>query len=402
MRAVGALSPWDASISGLLRSLEQERLLRVPRPVERAVDPVLVRDGRRLLNFSSNNYLGLAGHPRLAEAVARGAAERGAGATASRLVVGSDRSTAELEAELAAFKGTEAALLFGSGYAANLGLLSALLERDDAVLADRLCHASIWDGIRLSGARLYRYRHRDLGSLEAALARAERDGARRLLVVTESVFGMDGDVAPLAEIVELAQRHGACLAVDDAHGGGVYGARGEGLAHELGLAEAVDLHVGTLSKAFGVYGGYVAGRRDWIRYLASTARSFLYTTALPPALVEAARVSLELVCAASAQRGQLRRLAERFRDGVHALSLESCGSTTQIVPAVVGEAETALAVSRALERRGVLGVAIRPPTVPRGAARIRFSLTAAHSEEDVERALVALAETCVETGVGTG
>ncbi len=349
--------------------------------------PVVERDGRRLVNLSSNNYLGLAGHPAIAEAMAR-ASERGAGATASRLVVGTDREVLELEERIAAFDGAEAALLFGSGYLANVGVLSALVGRGDAVFSDRLNHASIIDGIRLSRAAVHRYEHGDAEHLEALLSAADPSGRR--LIVTESVFSMDGDVAPLEAIADLAGRHGAALVVDEAHAGGVFGPEGQGYVHELGLAERVDLTIGTFGKAFGVYGAYASGRRLWIDYLVNTCRTFIFTTGLPPAVIGGIGAALDLVRDAGDLRRELLSKAGRFRGRLDELGFDTCGSTTQIVPAVVGENDAAVAFAHALQERGVLGVAIRPPTVPEGTARVRFSLTAAHTDEHVEHALAAI------------
>jgi len=313
---------------------------------------------------------------------------RGAGATASRLVVGTDTEAVALERELAAWKGTEAALLFGSGYAANLGVLTALLGRGDAVFSDSLNHASIIDGCRLSGAAIHRYGHCDADHL-ASLLESARD-AHRKLIVTESVFSMDGDVAPLAEIAELVERHDAALVVDEAHAAGVFGPRGEGLVRELGLGDRVDLTIGTLGKGFGVYGAYVAGAQVWIDWLVNACRPFIFTTALPPAVVGGVRAALELVSEAGDLREFLRARAQEFRARLRALGLDTAGSTTQIVPIVVGSNELALAFAEHLERNGVLGIAIRPPTVPEGTARIRLSLTAAHTDEHLEQALAAV------------
>jgi 8-amino-7-oxononanoate synthase len=392
-------SDWDAALEERLDALEEEDLLRRLRPVERA-GPLVYRDGSRLLNLSSNDYLGLARHPTLVEALRR-AAERGVGATASRLVVGSDPEVAALEEKLAAFAGAEAALVFGSGYAANVGALSALLGREDAVFSDRLNHASIWDGIKLSGAALFRYRHLDLDHLESLLEEADRTGARRKLIVTDSVFSMDGDVAPLRELVELKERYGAALVVDDAHGGGVFGPRGEGYAFEVGVADDLDLVIGTFSKAFGVYGAYVAGRASWIRYLVNRSRTFVYTTGLPPPIIGAISASLDVVAEAGDARRALRDKAERFRTALSEHGLDTCGSATQIVPLLVGESAAALDLSRALEERGVLAVAIRPPTVPPGTARLRFSLMATHDDGELERAVEVLAEAARAVGAAT-
>jgi 8-amino-7-oxononanoate synthase len=351
------------------------------------VAPVVEREGRRLINLSSNNYLGLAGHPAIEAAMAE-AALRGAGATASRLVAGTDPETLAVEQELAAWKATEAALLFGSGYAANLGVLTALLGRGDAVFSDSLNHASIIDGCRLSGATIHRYRHCDTDQLASQLESA--GDAPRKLIVTESVFSMDGDVAPLAELADLAERHDAALVVDEAHAAGVFGPRGEGLVRELELGDRVSLTIGTIGKAFGVYGAYVAGGQVWTDWLVNTCRPFIFTTALPPAVVGGIRAALELVAEADDLRAALRSRAQEFRVGLAALGLDTAGSTTQIVPVVVGANERAVTFSEALERSGVLGIAIRPPTVPEGTARIRLSLTAAHTDEHLEQALRAV------------
>jgi 8-amino-7-oxononanoate synthase len=381
---------WDVFLMGERERRAELGLERSLRPLERDGAWVVTEDGRRLLSFSSNDYLGLAFRPAVIDAAAR-AARRGAGATASRLIVGSDRAYAELEAKLADFQGCESALVFGSGYLANAGVIAGLLGRDDAVFSDRLNHASIVDGIRLSRAALYRFGHLDLDELEAMLQQAERAGVRRKLIVTESVFSMDGDVAPLAEIVELKERYGAALLVDEAHAEGVFGPQGEGYAHELGLADRIDLHLGTFSKAFGSYGAYVAGGSLWVQHLVNAARSLIFTTGLPPAVIAAVDAAIELVRDAGDTRGRLQATAERFRVGLHELGLPTGGSSTQIVPVVVGESEHALDLSRALEQEGVLAIAIRPPTVPAGSARLRFSLTALHGDDELDTALAAVA-----------
>jgi 8-amino-7-oxononanoate synthase len=395
VRAVGsAPAAWDEELGRRLAERRAAGLLRRLAPVDRPVEPVVERGGRRLVNLSSNNYLGLAGHPDAEAAMAEGA-RRGAGATASRLVVGTDAETVALEDELAAWKGAEAALLFGSGYLANVGVLTALAGRGDHVFSDRLNHASIVDGARLSRAEIHRYDHSDVAHLARLLPSAPA-GARRL-VVTESVFSMDGDVAPLAEIAELCERHRAALVVDEAHACGVFGPDGEGLLHDLGLAERVSLTIGTLGKAFGVYGAYVTGPRLWIDWLVNASRPFLFTTALPPAVIEGVRAALALVREADEARRAVLAHAERLRAGIASLGLASGASTTQIVPVVVGENDRTVAFSGALERHGVLGVAIRPPTVPVGTARIRLSPTAAHTDEHVDQALAALAAAAAET-----
>jgi 8-amino-7-oxononanoate synthase len=386
---------WDAFLADELDWRTEAGLLRSLRPFVRDRGWVIDSEGRRLLNLSSNDYLGLSCHPAVVEAAAR-AAERGAGATASRLIVGTDPSYIALEEKLADFQGTEAALVFGSGYLANVGVISCLVGREDAVFSDSLNHASIIDGCRLSRATIHRYAHRDLDELEAMLQRAEESGARRKLIVTESVFSMTGDVAPLVEIAELKERYGAALLIDEAHADGVFGPHGNGLAHEFGVAEHVDLHLGTFGKAFGAYGAYVAGGRSWIGYLLNASRSFVFTTGLPPAAVGAVDAALDIVRDAHDLRSDLQAKAARFRARLTALGAETCRSSTQIVPLLVGDSGAALALSEQLEQRGVLGVAIRPPTVP--TARLRFSLTALHEEDELDRALDAIELTIGNSG----
>ena len=374
---------WDVFFEESLADLEEQALLRRLRPFERHGPTLRSSAGRELLNFSSNDYLGLAGHPALAEAAVRAARERGTGATASRLIVGDDPEYERLEREVADWKGTEAALVLGSGYAANVGVIPALAGRGDAVFSDSLNHASIVDGCRLARAELHVYGHRDAEHLEELLRGSD---ATRKLIVTDAVFSMDGDTAPLQEIVKLKERYGAALMVDEAHSAGVFGPHGEGLSHELGLADGVDLHMGTFSKALGAYGAYVAGREAWIRRLQNACRSLIFSTALPPPAIGAASAALELVRDAHDAREALARKAERFRGRLAGLGLDTCGSTTQIVPVLIGGAEDALRVSAELEERGVLAVAIRPPTVPPGTSRLRFSLMATHEDADLEHA----------------
>lgn len=381
MSGTGAWAEWldraasDRAAAGLERRLT---------PTVAGAEPWAERDGRRLLNLSSNNYLGLASHPRLVEAARQGA-ERGAGSGSSRLVAAHDPLVQAVEEKLAAFKGTERAVVLGSGFLANIGTLAALLDRDSAVVSDRLNHASIIDGCRLSGAEILIYEHADPDDLERQLASASGRG-RRVLVVTDTVFSMDGDVAPLEQIVELKDAYGAALMVDDAHGAGVLGPGGRGAAHGTGLADRVEIELGTFSKAYGVYGAYVAGAEPWIRQLVSACRPLVFSTGLPPAVVAAIDVAIDLVAESDDRREALRGKAERLRAALREGGLDTGPSTTQIVPAIIGESEAALELAQALVDRGILAVAIRPPTVPRGQARIRFSLMATHEDADLERA----------------
>jgi 8-amino-7-oxononanoate synthase len=380
---------WDQFLGEELERRSEAGLLRSLRPFRREGAWVVTDEDRRLLNLSSNDYLGLASHPDVLDAAAR-AAGRAGGATASRLIVGTDPAYSALEAKLADFQGAEAALVFGSGYLANVGVISCLVGRGDAVFSDSLNHASIIDGCRLSRATIYRYGHRDADELEAMLQGAERAGVARKLIVTESVFSMNGDVAPLPEIVELKERYGAALLVDEAHADGVFGPHGEGYAHELGVADRVELHLGTFGKAFGAYGAYVAGSALWLRYLVNASRSFVFTTGLPAAVIGAVDAALDVVRTVDELRAELQTKSERFRARLTSLGLDTCGSSTQIVPLVVGESEAAVALSEALEEAGVLAVAIRPPTVPPGTARLRFSLTSLHEDEQIDHALAAI------------
>jgi 8-amino-7-oxononanoate synthase len=347
--------------------------------------------GRILLNLSSNDYLGLSQEPRIIAAAREAAARWGVGAGASRLVVGHLALHEEVEARLAAFKGTEAAVIFSTGYMANLGVISALMGPSDTVLCDKLNHASIYDGIRLSGANLVRFPHRDMNRLEALLQKANPG---RRLIVTDSVFSVDGDLAPLQEMVELKDRYGAMLMVDEAHATGVLGPQGAGLAAALGLTHRVEVHMGTSSKALGSLGGYVAGDRRLIDYLYNRARSFIYSTAMPPPVLGAIAGALDLVVREPDRRTYLLEQAEEFRGVLAQGGFDTLGSETQIVPVLVGENARTLEMSARLRERGLMAVALRPPTVPPGRARVRFSLSAAHSRED----LAAARETILHVG----
>ena len=348
-----------------------------------------VVDGRRLLNFCSNDYLGLAAHPAVTEAFRRTAAEYGTGSGASHLVCGHSRVHQQLEEALADFTGRERALLFSTGYMANLGAVTALVGRGDAVFEDRLNHASLLDAGLLSGARFRRYGHADPQALSAQLGASE---ARRRLVVTDGVFSMDGDRAPLAALCDTAQAHGAWLMVDDAHGFGVLGRRGGGLVEETGLSRQVPVLVGTLGKAFGTAGAFVAGSEALIETLIQFARTYIYTTALPPAVAGATLESLRRVREESWRRERLGELVRRFREGARAQGHALMDSEAPIQPLLVGDDGRALALAAHLRERGFLVSAIRPPTVPEGTARLRFTFSAAHEEDDIEALLEALAE----------
>ncbi|HOW98330.1 MAG TPA: 8-amino-7-oxononanoate synthase [Kiritimatiellia bacterium] len=350
--------------------------------------------GRTLLNLSSNDYLGLACHPRVVEAAVKALHEFGAGATASRLITGTLPLHEELEQRLAALKGYPAALVFGSGYLANAGTIPALVGPDDLVLADRLAHASLLDAAVLSRARLLRFRHNDALHLDELLS---AHSARRRLVLTESVFSMDGDLAPLPDLAAVAARHEALMLVDEAHATGVFGPGGAGLISEHGLADRVAVSMGTLSKALGSYGGFVACAENLRAWLVNKARAFIYTTAPPPAVLGAALGALMVLSKRPEMGQELLARAAGFRDTLKAAGLDTLNSASQIVPLMVGDNAKALALSRRLKDDGILAVAIRPPTVPPGTARLRFSISLAHQPADLAQAAqTIIAAACAE------
>lgn len=375
------------AFSDIPQALEERRaqsLYRERSRLDGAQQVHTLIDGRPTLSFCSNDYLGLANHPAIARRMSDAVAAYGTGAGASHLVNGHHVEHEALEEELAAYTGREAALVFSTGYMANLGVISALMGRGDTVVQDKLNHASLIDGSQLSQARLLRYRHNDLTHLETRLKQAQG----KCLVVTDGVFSMDGDCAQLNAMSELCQAHGAWLMVDDAHGVGVLGDQGQGLVGQCHLGESeVPLLVGTLGKAFGTAGAFVAGRRSTIDYLLQYARSYIYTTAAPPAVAAATREALVLVQQADEARAHLVRLIRRFRQGVSQLPFELMPSHTPIQPLLVGTNDAALHLSQGLRERGLLVTAIRPPTVPVGEARLRVTLSAGHSESDVDRLL---------------
>ncbi len=376
-------------IPGELDALAARGLRRALEPLGSPQGPVVEVDGRALVNLCSNDYLGLAAHPAIRAAAADAVAREGAGSGAARLVAGDLPVHRALEARLAAWKGREAALLFGAGYLANAGVPAALVGRHDAIFSDELNHASIVDGCLLARAELVRYRHGDADELAGLLARSR---ARRKLVITDAVFSMDGDAAPLRELADACDRHGAMLYVDEAHSAGVLGPGGAGLAAALGVSDRVDVHMGTLGKALGAFGAYVAGDRRLIELLVSRARTFVFTTALPPAACGAALAALDLVAAEPERRGRLQELGARMKAGLAALGFDVSRVVSPIFPVVLGTEARALAAARALRERGFFVRAIRPPPVPRGTSRLRVALSAAHAPAQVDGFLAALAD----------
>jgi len=387
----GALDWIDAELAAL-ESRGLRRSIETISPAQAAVVEVA---GRRLVNLCSNDYLGLASDPRLVRAAIQATERAGAGSGAARLVAGDLPVHGELERRLASFKGAEAALLFSSGYHANLGVIAALAEREDEVFSDRLNHASIVDGCLLSRATLRRYPHRDAGALDDLL-RASR--ARRKLVVTDAVFSMDGDAAPLAEIADVCGRHGAMLHVDEAHSTGVLGPTGAGLAEALGVTHRVDVLMGTLGKALGSFGAFVCGEPRLRELLVSRARTFIFTTALPPAACGAALAALDVLRDEPSRRERLMALFGRMKAGLEALGFPLPTVVAPIFPVVLGDERLALEASRRLRERGFFVRAIRPPTVPAGTSRLRVTLTAGHDEAQVDGFLGALAEVLRELG----
>ena len=382
-----------------LQRLRDQGLYRQLRTVEECAPGRALVDGREALLLCSNNYLGLADHPALKRAAQRATERWGTSSGASRLVSGTMPLHRYLEERIAAFKGTEAALAFNSGYAANTGIISALTGRGDLIFSDRLNHASIVDGALLSRATLVRYPHNDPAALRQLLERHPTKGLR--LVVTDGVYSMDGDIAPLRDLVALKREFGALLMVDDAHGVGVLGDTGRGSAELCDVLDGIDLQMGTLGKGLGSFGAYVAASQELVDWLVNTARSFIFSTSLPPAVLAASLAAFDIVD--SAEGADLRRrLAENtsfFRDALRRAGFDTLGSETQIVPLFVGDAEPTMAFSRHLLERGIFVQGIRPPTVPAGTCRLRCTLMATHSRGELEAAVAAIREMGQELGV---
>jgi 8-amino-7-oxononanoate synthase len=392
---------FDEELSLRLNAIRAQGLHRELRRVDSAQGPRLTIAGRELLNFSSNDYLGLANHPALKEAAIKAVEKFGAGAGASRLICGSLAPFHELEETLAAFKGTEAALTFSTGYAAALGTITALVGKDDIIIVDKLVHACIVDAAKLSGAKLRVFDHNDLNDLDeklkwAAEATRNTQHATRVLIVTESIFSMDGDAAPLRELVALKEKYGAWLMVDEAHAIGLYGANRRGLAEALGVSERIEIQMGTLGKALGASGGYICGSRKLVDFLVNRARSFIFSTAPVPTAAAAALAGIQLVQSSEGKKlnEQLWRNIQVVEDNVRSLKFPAAESQSvltssptsngsAIIPLIIGDEAAAVAAATQLREQGLFVPAIRYPTVARGAARLRITLTAAHSADQV-------------------
>ena len=392
--------PFANGLNQRLAALRQQGLYRELRRVDSAPGPRIEIGGKTFLNFSSNDYLGLANHPALKEAAIKAVEKFGAGAGASRLICGSLAPFHELEEALAAFKKTEAALTFSTGYAAALGTITALMGKDDIIILDKLVHACIVDAAKLSGAKLRVFAHNDLNDLEDKLKWAAENiqhptsniqHRKRALIVTESIFSMDGDAAPLGEMIALKEKYGVWLMVDEAHATGLIGENGRGLADHLGVSSQIEIQMGTLGKACGASGGFICGSRELIDYLVNRARSFIFSTAPVPAAAAAARAGIEIVQSSEgeARRKQLRARISQFQSAIgNRQSAISCA----IIPLVLGDEATSVAAAAKLREQNIFVPAIRYPTVARGAARLRITLTASHSADDVSTLVRALGD----------
>lgn len=392
-------SELDEVLKDELERLKESRLFRFLRRIDSPQAPEVVLDGKKVILMCSNNYLGLASHPEVVNAAVESMKRYGYGAVASRLVSGNMKIHEEFEEHIAAFKGAEAALLFNCGYMANIGVLSALCDSArDLIVSDKLNHASIIDGVMLSKAKFAFFRHNDPEHLEAIL-NAKRAKARRVLIVVDGVFSMDGDIAPLKDIVSLAERYEAMVMVDDAHATGVIGRTGRGSVEHWELYGRIDVQMGTLGKALGGFGAFVCGSRALIDYLINRCRPFIYTTALPVPVVAAARRAVELLEAHPEMVERLRNNVNYFVSSLKDMGFNVSSSKTAIIPVIIGDEEAALKMSELLLERGVFVAAMRPPTVPRGTSRLRVTLMATHTKNHLDRALEAFRDAAKLIGI---
>ena len=371
-----------------LQKLAREYLLREISVIDSPSGPLMSLDGQNTLQFASNDYLGLANHPHLKHAACKAIEQFGVGAGASRLISGTLKPHHNLELAIAQFTNTEAALTFSSGYATNLGVIPQLAKTGGLILADRLCHASLIDACRLSRATLRVFHHNDVEHLHSLLTK--RPTNRPTLLITEGVFSMDGDLASLPELVRLAEEFEAFLLVDDAHGTGVMGPTGRGSIEYWGVESANILHMGTLSKALGTSGGFMTGTKDFIAYLINTSRSFIYSTAPPPAMAAAAQAAIHLIQQEPERRAQLWQNREHMYQGLKAMGCHMTKTQSPILPIIVNDPRLAIEMSLGLQKKGIYIPAIRPPTVPKGTSRLRVTVSAEHSTEQIDAALLAI------------
>ncbi len=368
--------------------MKKENLKRTLRKVKGAQDRTIVLEGKELLNFCSNNYLGLANDKRLLKAAQESMKTEGFGAGASRLVCGNMAAHQELEEKMCQFKKSEGCLVFSSGYMANIGIISALFSKDDIIFSDRLNHASIVDGIKLSGAKFKRYPHSDMKALEKMLK--EFKEIKRKVIITDSIFSMDGDIAPLDEIVRLAKKYKSLVMIDEAHALGVIGKNGRGLAEHFDVEKDIDIQMGTFSKAVGSFGAYCCGKKELMDELINKARSFIYTTGLPPAVCAASSKGIDIIQQEEALRKKLWDNTYFIRGELTSAGFDTQYSQTPIIPIVVKDSDLALEFSKRLVKEGVFISAIRPPTVPNNTARMRLSITAKHTKDDCEKVVEVL------------
>ena len=369
-----------------LKDIKNKGLYRRLRIVESEQSSKIIIDGKEVILLSSNNYLGFANHPKIKEAAKEAIDKYGAGSGAARLISGNSVLYKELEEKIAEFKNTEAALVFGSGYLANISILSTVVEEGDLILSDELNHASIIDGCRLSRAEKIIYRHKDIRQIEEILS---KNKTKKTLIVTEGVFSMDGDIAPLPEIIAHAKRYSAMVMVDDAHGAGVLGKRGKGTAEHFGIGKGIDIHMGTLGKALGAYGAYAAGDKGLIEFLINKARGFIFTTALPPSVLASAIMAIRILEDEPELIKRLWNNRDYIVNGLKNIGFDTMGCETPIIPILIGSAEKALKMSEGLFEEGIYVPAIRPPTVPEDTCRLRLTVMSAHTKNDLDIALKA-------------
>lgn len=375
----------DLYLDDTLIYLRQEGLKRDLRQVTGAQGAVIIIDGKKVLNFCSNNYLGLADDERVGRAAIHCIGDEGFGSGASRLICGNMTAHRQLEKSIAEFKGTEDCLVFSTGYMANVGIIPCLFGRDDIIFSDRLNHASIIDGIQLSRAQWKRYPHRDMNALEEMLKRSARH--RRRCIITDSVFSMDGDLAPLDQIVTLAKKYDCLVMIDEAHALGVMGKNGKGLAEHFGVEEEIDIQMGTLSKAVGSFGAYCCGSNKLISYLTNKARSFIYTTGMPPSTAAASLKAIEIIQDDPQRRIILWENTRRMRDALNSMGFDTMDTQTPIIPIMVKDSHVAVDFSERLFEQGILVSAIRPPTIPQNTARLRLTVMATHTRQQIGLAL---------------
>jgi 8-amino-7-oxononanoate synthase len=381
-------------LSEELKEIKANKLFRIMRKIESAQKPVVRIDGRDIILMCSNNYLGLANHPALIKKAVSAIKRYGVAAGASRLISGNMTPHEQLEHDIALFKKTESALVFNSGYNANTGIISAIANNDTAILSDEFNHASIIDGIRLSRSQVYIYKHRDVTMVEDIL-RSINSGSngkrlKKKLIVTDSVFSMDGDIAPLKELVMLAEKDNALIMIDEAHATGVLGKNGRGAAEMFGVSDKIHIQMGTLGKALGSFGAYAAGSKSLVEYLMNKSRSFIFTTALPPAVCAVSSRAIELVQQHPELRQKLKDNINFLRNGLRSIGFTIANDPTPIIPVIIGDADKTMQLSSMLFERGIFVSGIRPPSVPEGTSRLRMTVTAAHTRQMLEKVLEAM------------